>query len=68
MPIGTIIGWLIGQFAISLVVYFRHHSELQKTFIKEARERMIIVMLICKFTGWTAMYALIGTFIELLVR
>lgn len=67
MPIGTIIGWLIGQLIVAITINKANSSVPMRQTETSTICRQFAV-LISLVLGWTALIALIGTVIELIVR
>lgn len=67
MPIDTIIGWLIGQIFVAIMVINQNSKIIrnQPESFQLARKLMVSLGL---FLFWTGIAALIGTFVELIVR
>ncbi len=67
MPIGLLIGWLIGQIFITIIL-INSNSKLisnQPDSFQLARKLLVSLGL---FLFWTGISAFIGTIIELIVR
>ena len=65
MPIGTIIGWLIGQLFIGIMLVRSNSAPVIDNNLAMLRS---VVRAVGLSFIWTAIVALIGTAIELLVR
>lgn len=61
MPIGTIIGWLIGQLIVATLLVYNHRP------IMHTSNAAVITWYVGLFLMFIAFFSLIGTFIELLV-
>ena len=66
MPIGTIIGWLLGQLAIGFLLWLHNHQNrlhLTKASILTRQIFAVIGLMLC----YTAIGGLVGTFIEMFI-
>lgn len=67
MPIGTIIGWLIGQLIIGFIVSYKNSGAVPNMTEATALCRQTSVV-VGNILLYTAFYGLVGTVIESILR
>jgi hypothetical protein len=68
MPIGLLIGWLVGQLIAGILIHDKAIAENKIASLNETKRFSVAIALVGTIMMWTALFGLIGTVIELMVR